>query len=135
MFDAEPTTLQELSNWTRYGADIVRTLSGRALAGKCAPEAAMLRLDHREDTSRGKNMAIESATGKPKAGRNIFCFEIRQLYESLLLSEPRGKQVQDIDQPNSDPRMQGRPPHYAGLAVMRSTSSAMMKNFADVRSR
>lgn len=95
----------------------------------------MLRLDHREDTSRGKNMAIESATGKPKAGRNIFCFEIRQLYESLLLSEPRGKQVQDIDQPNSDPRMQGRPPHYAGLAVMRSTSSAMMKNFADVRSR
>jgi hypothetical protein len=54
-------------------------------------------------------MAIESATGKPKTGRNIFCFEIRQLYESLLLSEPRGKQVQDIDQLNSHPTYT-RPP-------------------------
>jgi hypothetical protein len=46
---------------------------------------------------------IESATGKPKAGRNIFCFEIRQLYENLLLSEPIGKQVQNINHPNPYP--------------------------------
>jgi len=69
----------------------------------------MLRLDHREDTSRGKDRVIESATGKPKAGRNIFCFEIWQFYENLLLSEPCGKQVQDIDHPNPHPT-DARPP-------------------------
>lgn len=52
---------------------------------------------------------IESATGKPKAGRNIFCFEIRQLYENLLLSEPGSKQVKNIDHSNPHPT-DARPP-------------------------
>jgi hypothetical protein len=53
----------------------------------------------------------------------------------LLLSESSGKQVQDIDHTRIRiPRMQGRPPHCAKLAVIRTTSSAMMRNFSDARS-
>jgi hypothetical protein len=43
---------------------------------------------------------IEPAIGTLKASRNIFCFEILQLDENLLLSEHSCKQVQNIDHPN-----------------------------------
>ena len=72
---------------------------------------------------------IESSIGKPKVGRNIFCFEILQLYENLLLSEPSCKQVQNIDHLNPHRTCQGRSLHYAKSAVIRSTTSAMMKQF------
>lgn len=56
---------------------------------------------------------LESATGKPKAGRNIFCVEIRHLYENLLPSEPCRKQVWDIDHLNPHPTY-ARPPSALG---------------------
>jgi hypothetical protein len=52
---------------------------------------------------------IEPTAGEPKAGRDVLRFEIRQLFEDLLLSESSGKQVQDIDQPNPHPMDAGPP--------------------------
>ncbi len=43
---------------------------------------------------------IEPAAGEAKAGRNIFRFEIRQLFKDLLLSEACGEQAQDVDHLN-----------------------------------
>lgn len=52
---------------------------------------------------------IEPAAGKAKAGRNIFPFEIRQLFKNLLLSEACGEQVQDVDHLNPHPTDTGPP--------------------------
>lgn len=43
---------------------------------------------------------IEPAAGESKASRDVFRFKIRQFFEDLLLSEPCGEQVQDVDHPN-----------------------------------
>jgi len=43
---------------------------------------------------------IEPAAGETKAGRDIFRFEIRQLFEDLLLSKPSREKIEHIDHPN-----------------------------------
>lgn len=77
---------------------------------------------------------IEPTAGEPKAGRDVLRFEIRQLFEDLLLSESSGKQVQNIDHPNPHPTDAAPPSALRKLASIRSTSSAMMWNFSDARS-
>ena len=77
---------------------------------------------------------IEPTAGEPKAGRDVLRFEIRQLFEDLLLSESSGKRSRTSTTRIRIPRMQGRPPYCAKLALIRSTSSAMMWNFSDARS-
>jgi hypothetical protein len=52
---------------------------------------------------------IEPAAGKPKASRDVFRFEIRQLFEYLLLSEPCGEKIQDVNHPNPHPANAGPP--------------------------
>ena len=56
---------------------------------------------HQCRSSSRKNRVIKPATGEPEAGRNIFRFEIGQLFEDLLLGEPCGKKIQHVDHPNS----------------------------------
>ena len=46
---------------------------------------------------------IEPAAGKTKASRDVFRFEIRQLFEDLLQSEPCGEKIQDVNHPNPHP--------------------------------
>jgi len=43
---------------------------------------------------------IKSATGKAKAGRDIFRDEIRQLFKHLLLRQSRGQEIEDINHSN-----------------------------------
>ena len=52
---------------------------------------------------------IEPTTGKTKARRDVFRFEIRQLFEDLLLSEPCGEKIQDVNHPNPHPTNAGPP--------------------------
>ena len=58
---------------------------------------------------------IEPAAGKTKARRDVFRFEIRQLFEDLLLSEPCGEKIQDVNHPNPHPTNAGLAPALAGL--------------------
>ncbi len=46
---------------------------------------------------------IESAAGKLQTGKNIFRFEVRQLFKDLLLGETGGQQIQHIDDSNPHP--------------------------------
>jgi len=46
---------------------------------------------------------VEPAIGKTKAGRDSLCFEIRQLSEDLLSSEPCGKKIKDVTDPCAKP--------------------------------
>jgi hypothetical protein len=52
---------------------------------------------------------IKPTAGKTKARRDVFCFEIRQLFEDLLLSEPCGEKIQDVNHPNPHPTNAGPP--------------------------
>jgi hypothetical protein len=63
----------------------------------------------RPRSSRLENGVIESAAGKPKTGRNIFRFEVREFFEHLLLSQPCGEQVTHINYSNPHPT-DARPP-------------------------
>ena len=62
---------------------------------------------------------VEPATGKSQAGRNVFRFEIRQLFENLLLGESCSKQIENIDHPNPHSANAGPPP--ALLRIHRNT--------------
>lgn len=53
---------------------------------------------------------VEPATGKSQAGRNVFRFEIRQLFENLLLGESCRQQIEDIDNTNPHAANAGPPP-------------------------
>ena len=46
---------------------------------------------------------VETAAGEPKAGRNIFHFKIRLLFEGLLLGKPCSEKIQDLDHSNPHP--------------------------------
>lgn len=43
------------SHWTRSASAIMKTSRDRALADECTPEAAMLRLDHRDKMPHAAN--------------------------------------------------------------------------------
>jgi len=57
---------------------------------------------HRARGSRGKDGMIDAATRVPEASDDVFRLEIRKLFEDLLCREPRGQQIQHID--DADPK-------------------------------
>src|SRR6187399_2634558 len=61
---------------------------------------------HRPRLSRCAGM-IESAAGVAKRGFDVLGFEVRQFTEHLLMVEPRGEQVEDVDDPDSHPANAG----------------------------
>ena len=60
---------------------------------------------------------IEPTAGEPKVGRDVLRFEIRQLFEDLLLSESSGKQVQNIDHTNPHPTDAGPPSALCKIGI------------------
>lgn len=52
---------------------------------------------------------IEAAAGELQTGKNIFRFEVRQLFKDLLLGETGGQQIQYIDDSNPHPTDTGTP--------------------------
>ena len=78
---------------------------------------------------------IEPTTGKAKAGRDVFRFEVRQFLEDLLLSESCCEQVQDVNHPNPHTTDTGTTSALCRIRSDARDKFSHMRNFADACSR
>ena len=74
---------------------------------------------------------VEPPAGKSKAGRNVFRFEIRQLFQNLLLGESRGKQIENINHPNPHSANAGPPPALLRIHRNALDESGHVRTFLD----
>jgi hypothetical protein len=63
---------------------------------------------------------VQFTGSEGEASLKVIRLQIRKFLQDLLRGETRGKQLQNIGNSDSDPRMQGRPPRCSGLTVLRS---------------
>ena len=62
---------------------------------------------------------VRLCCGKGQTGADVFLLKVRKIREYFGLAYSGGQKIEDIFDPMRMPRMQGRPPHWFGLKVMR----------------
>ena len=68
---------------------------------------------------------IRLCRSKGQTGEDILPLKMRKIAQQFGFANTSGKKIEDVLRPDTMPRMQGRPPHWFGLKVMRSMTQSL----------